>query len=229
MSQYPHWFDDPCSPSYALGRHFNVHPKHWHQPFRIALIKKLITELEISALVAFRLPQPNETTELFEISQNSMVLVEPEKEELALQVVKGLAIQPASLLLKVLGKDIRYQSMRSGFYRSNASIQLLNLVKQNSPSQSAVGVWLRDYSLSTVLKKVSEEADAAKAAMNMKVSDLTAEFLKNFNIEEDISAVLREKAPLTRAILDTAAQTKRAAKENVKKKPDTVRAYMLLC
>lgn len=121
------------------------------------------------------------------------------------------------------------QGAKGAFYQSPGPEQLLNALAADTAGRARLDAWLRhnDYATNLVVDDVSGEMDNLKQVFQMKTSSLQPQHLREFTITESISDVVAELAPTLRRILFGAAQTERAALENIRKSPEVVSTYIV--
>lgn len=131
--------------------------------------------------------------------------------------------------LSILGATQRVLANKSGIYQKtcnelykdkNSTIDtLLDAIASSHNGRQKMKNWIASSSGEALVHEiVAEEMDTVTAHERMcNLKDITLEFISNWQVEDH-----KERAPFTCALLRTAAQTKRAKKENKLKTPDVV-------
>ncbi|TDL18482.1 hypothetical protein BD410DRAFT_793184 [Rickenella mellea] len=96
----------------------------------------------------------------------------------------------------------------------------MNTVSMDERGQLKLAEWRpeerRQSAIDLVLREITAEMESAKKSFQMRVQDVTPDFIPNFDLEA-VSTLFRSQTPLLRAILFTSSRTARAEAENTLK------------
>ncbi|RDB22299.1 hypothetical protein Hypma_010669 [Hypsizygus marmoreus] len=146
--------------------------------------------------------------------------ITPEKKLLAIiDILKELRMSPMDLVLEALGGNPAFKANRDGFYKGQGFEKLMNVMEAEPTGKKKIQTWMRPRAINTVVDEVNREMEALNEDALMYVKQITPEYLTGFHLQTNITDILTEKSPWLQRILLAAAQTPRAARENVKKDP----------
>lgn len=119
--------------------------------------------------------------------------------------------------------------LAAGFYSSAHLETILTQCYESSEKVRArMDEWARLKNEANVKRRISNELDDLKKALQHEMKDVTADYLVNFSLEEKILPLLERCCPFTRDLIICGVQTDRASKENMIKLPDIVRSFSSL-
>ena len=158
-----------------------------------------------------------------ECSKNTDRVSVTERIKAALTVLRECRLGPFDLILEILNEQKHeFKRHRTEFYREENEkfTKILNTILATDLGKRKFRAWLQTSSqaLELVCKIISDEMDDIHQVEQLSgLADITPDFLMQWSVLSH-----REKAPLTAAILLSAAQTDLAREKNKKKKPDMV-------
>ncbi|KAJ7934909.1 hypothetical protein B0H13DRAFT_2481351 [Mycena leptocephala] len=138
------------------------------------------------------------------------------------EILRGLRLSPAEMLITLLGRQTEYQAIADGFHRSQGLEHLLNVCNGNKLGAKKINAWFGTRGIEHLVQDTHREMDVLSTIFLQSTNEITPEGLLNFDFERDVTAVCEEHAPKLRRVLMAAAQTLRAARENTLKDPAPV-------
>ncbi|KAF8426475.1 hypothetical protein L210DRAFT_985698 [Boletus edulis BED1] len=91
------------------------------------------------------------------------------------------------------------------------------LANKGPRGRTQLFTWMEPRTTARVTRKVSDEMDGIKDALRVKITDITPDFLANWDTASTVGAATLERAPVLTQVLRSAAQTERASRENTAK------------
>ncbi|KAK6985151.1 hypothetical protein R3P38DRAFT_3230809 [Favolaschia claudopus] len=151
---------------------------------------------------------------------NPNILPEITRLQAVIYILRSINLSPMDFITSVLvhrGKDNPLAANIDGFYRGTGLEQLLNVVMYDKRGSRKLFSWFEPHSNARLIRDIHGEMDSLSEVFLQNTQDVTPEAMMDFNFEEDITETCRDLTPKLRFILHTAAQTKRAEKENTTK------------
>ena len=134
-----------------------------------------------------------------------------------------------SALLKVLDPaDKAFAAHRDRIYacpkdRPDGKLaQLLDCLYEDRRGKAQLLAWMEPRALQSLARKVYDEMDDIKRVLNGTMDTITPEFLLKWDINSTVQKIMQEHAPVLSEILESAAQSSRASRENTVKDVSTV-------
>ncbi|KAK6969487.1 hypothetical protein R3P38DRAFT_2670762 [Favolaschia claudopus] len=163
---------------------------------------------------------------------NPTYLPEIARLQAVIDILRSINLSPMDFITSVLvhrGKDNPLAPNIDGFYRGTGLEQLLNVVLYDKRGSRRLFSWFQPHSNARLIHDIHGEMDSLSEVFLQKTKDVTPEAMMEFNFEEDITEICRDLTPKLRFILRTAAQTKRAEKENTTKDIEPQLISMIQC
>ncbi|KAJ7655885.1 hypothetical protein B0H17DRAFT_1213924 [Mycena rosella] len=144
------------------------------------------------------------------------------------KVMRDMRMSPIEFVTHLLVPQDAYRDNANGFYRSRGLENFLNVVCREKRGRKKFDAWYDEtIGLDPLFQTIRRETDDLSVAFRRHAADVTPESLLDFDFEEHLTEVCRERSPTLRRILMTAAQTPRAAKENTLKDAEPVLVTMI--
>lgn len=134
-----------------------------------------------------------------------------------LNLLKSLKLTAMDLVTHLLGNHNEFKTWKDGLLKSHGIEHFLNALGHDDRGKSKLDAWMRTRAVNMVVETVEQEMRQAKGVMKMTMKEVTPEFLKDFQLDRDVTTPFSETTPILQRILCAATQTVRATRENVHK------------
>jgi len=118
-------------------------------------------------------------------------------------------LSAVDLLLQILEGGDEFEGHRQSLLSSQsiALVSLLNKLMSNEIIFPVMQKWMKPHALDLVCKVVDEEIESAKSILKMTTTDVTPEFIEQWDITQ-LMGVVTEKTPTWSAVLEAATESK---------------------
>ena len=127
-----------------------------------------------------------------------------------LQMLKAIKVTATEVLeLVALGSQQELAYFHSGFYATTNRghiHKLLDTIWAHPKGKIILEDWVQPHAIDLVCKSVHSEMEAAKPFLRMNVSDVTPEFVSNWDIRETMEPVATKITPIWTRVLNAATQ-----------------------
>lgn len=130
----------------------------------------------------------------------------------ALQILKEVKVTATELLeLVANGSQQGLAYFHSGFYATTNRDRvhdLLDTIWAHPKGKTMLEDWMRPHAIDLVCKSVHSEMEAAKPFLRMNVSDVTPEFVSNWDIRKTMEPIAVNITPMWTRVLNATTQPK---------------------
>ena len=127
-----------------------------------------------------------------------------------LQMLKAIKVTATEVLeLVARGSQQELAYFHSGFYATTNRVhihELLDTIWAHPKGKIILEDWVQPHAIDLICKSVHSEMEAAKPVLRMNVSDVTPEFVSNWDIRETMEPVATKITPIWTRVLNAATQ-----------------------
>ena len=113
-----------------------------------------------------------------------------------LNLLKSFKLTAMDLVTHLLGNHNEFKTWKDGLLKSHRIEHFLNVLEHDNRGKTKVDAWTRTRAANMVVKTVEQEMRQAKSVMKMTMKEVTSEFLKDFQLDHDVTTPFSETTPI---------------------------------